>query len=178
MSGNALHLLRATSVHLNHFIGVDSFGAQITLHEHVQESTALVSRSLHVNTFEDRIVEQSVCVCRRASDYGGNLGSRGDPPTCTGPREGSEVTKAHKSVSHFLSSPKAMVDLTTACCPRLVWETRETTRSGNNPDPSSVPAKLGIPREPGINPRTDPVLAVLSFVRSVLGPGVFLSEAP
>ena len=38
---------------------------------------------------------------------------------------------------------------------------RETTSSGNNPDQSSVPAKLQNPREEGINPRTDPVLAVV-----------------
>ena len=61
-----------------------------------------------------------------------------------------------------------MVDLTTTCCPRLVWEIRETTSSGNNPDQSSVPGKLGNPREEGINPRTDPVLAV---VFGAVGPG-------
>ena len=50
--------------------------------------------------------------------------------------------------------------------------------SGNNPDPSSVPAKLGIPRKVGINPRTDPVLAV---VFGAVGPGSWcfsFSEAP
>ena len=40
--------------------------------------------------------------------------------------------------------------------------------SGNNPDPSSVPAKPGNSWKEGINPRTDPVLAV---VFGAVGPG-------
>ena len=86
MCGNALYLQRATRVHLNHFIGVDSLGEQIAPHEHVQER--FVEQSVYVvvppimegisavgqitpnEHVQERIVEQSVYVCR-ASDYGG-----------------------------------------------------------------------------------------------------------